>query len=113
MFCDFASTVWKAIFRWLGLVIILSPNAAVLYDCFVAAAGSKKVRAGYALIWHASVWCIWRARNKVIFDNGVIDHGEVVDAIKEASWRWGLSRHKIPVCLFYEWCWDPGLCLRQ
>jgi hypothetical protein len=24
-----------------------------------------------------------------------------------------LSRHKIPVCLFYEWCWDPGLCLRQ
>jgi hypothetical protein len=41
------------------------------------------------------------------------DPGEVVDGIKLASWRWGLSRHKIPVCLFYEWCWDPGLCLRQ
>jgi hypothetical protein len=35
----------------------------------------------------------------------------LVDEIKLVSWRWGLSRHKIPICLFYKWCWDPGLVL--
>jgi hypothetical protein len=66
---------------------------------------------GYYLIWHATVWRIWRSRNNIIFSHGVIDLEKVVDEIKLLSWRWGLSRHKIPVCLFYEWCWDPGLCL--
>jgi hypothetical protein len=84
----------------------------MLFDCFVAAAGTKKARVGFSLIWHATVWKIWHSRNNVIFSNGAVDPGEVVAAIKLASWRWGLSRHKIPVCLFYEWCWDPGLCLR-
>jgi hypothetical protein len=89
LLCDFASNVWKAIFRWLGLVIVMPPNIVVLYDCFVAAAGSKKMRSGYSLIWHASVWFIWRSRNKIIFSNGVLDLGEVVEAIILASWRWG------------------------
>jgi hypothetical protein len=112
IFCDFAMTVWKAIFRWLGLVIVLPPNLFLLFDCFLGAAGNKHTRHGYYLIWHATVWAIWCSRNKVIFSNGVIDPGEVVDKIKVLSWRWGMSRHKIPICLFYEWCWDPGVVMR-
>jgi hypothetical protein len=109
--CDFALGVWLAIFRWLGLVLILPPNLAMLFDCFVEAAVSKKKRLSYYLIWHATVWRIWRSRNNIIFSDGVIELEKVVDEIKLLSWRWGLSRHKIPVCLFYEWCWDSGLCL--
>jgi hypothetical protein len=111
LFCDFATWMWKGIFRWLGLVIVIPPNLSVLFDCFRAAAKSKKVGFGYSLIWHATVWSMWSSRNNAIFSNGVIDPEEVIDAIKMLSWRWGLSRHKIPVCLYYEWCWDPGLCL--
>jgi hypothetical protein len=57
------------------------------------------------------VWSIWLSRNNCIFANGVINPDEVVEEIKRLSWRWGMTRHKIPVCLFYEWCWDPGYCL--
>ncbi|KAK2454307.1 hypothetical protein QL285_001883 [Trifolium repens] len=113
LYCDFAMVVWKAIFRWLGVVIIIPHNLFSLFDCFVAAAGPKKVRKGFALIWHATVWSLWNSRNNVIFDNGVTDPEKVVDDIKLLSWKWGLSRHKIPICLYYEWCWDPGLCLRN
>jgi hypothetical protein len=112
LFCDFANRVWKAIFRWLGIVIVIPPNLFILFDCFLAAAGSKKVRKGFALIWHATVWSLWDSRNKIIFSNGAVIPEKVVDDIKLLSWRWGLSRHKIPICLYYEWCWDPGLCLR-
>ncbi|KAK2418950.1 hypothetical protein QL285_041097 [Trifolium repens] len=111
--CNFVDGVWKAIFHWLGLVIVIPSSSSSLFDCFIGAAGSKKVRRGFALIWHATVWAIWRSRNNVIFSNGVIDPGEVVEDVKLSSWRWGLSRHKIPTCLYYEWCWDPGLCLRR
>jgi hypothetical protein len=71
------------------------------------------VKSGYSLIWHATLWSIWRLRNNVIFLNGNFDPVEVVDSVKLLSWKWGISRHKIPICLFYEWCWDPGLCLSR
>ncbi|MCI12011.1 pantothenate synthetase [Trifolium medium] len=63
--------------------------------------------------WHTTVWSIWRSRNDIMFANGVRDVNKVVEDIKLLSWRWGLCRQKIPMCLFYEWCWDPGICLRR
>jgi hypothetical protein len=111
--CDFASKVWNAVFRWLGVTIVLPPDLFILLACFIAAAPTKKMVKGFALIWHATVWSIWRSRNEISFANGAVDLIKVVDEIKLQSWRWGLSRRKIPICLFYEWCWDPGLCLRR
>ncbi|PNX71881.1 hypothetical protein L195_g027767, partial [Trifolium pratense] len=38
LFCDFASQVWKAIFRWLGVIIVIPQNLFLLYgdsDLFV------------------------------------------------------------------------------
>jgi hypothetical protein len=102
LFCDFARRVWNSIFRWLGLVIIIPQNCFTLFDCFTSAASYKKLRAGYSLRLHAIIWAIWRSRNNVIFSNGVIDPEEVAEAAKLLSWRWGLSRHKIPICLYYE-----------
>jgi hypothetical protein len=111
--CDFASKVWNAVFRWLGVTFVLPPDLFILLACFIAAAPTKKMVKGFALIWHATVWAIWRSRNEISFANGAVDLIKVVDEIKLQSWRWGLSRRNIPICLFYEWCWDPGLCLRQ
>ncbi|GAU40143.1 hypothetical protein TSUD_163120 [Trifolium subterraneum] len=113
MFCDFAGQIWNAIFRWLGLVLVIPPNFFLLFECFTGAAANKKIRKGYALIWHTTIWMLWKSRNDIMFSNGVIDVEKVIDDIKLLSWRWGLSRHSIPVCLFYEWCWDPGLCLQR
>jgi hypothetical protein len=46
------------------------------------------------------------SRNNAIFSNGIIDPEEVIDAIKLLSWRWGLSRHKIPRAFFMN---DDGI----
>ncbi|GAU25119.1 hypothetical protein TSUD_274080 [Trifolium subterraneum] len=113
LFCDFAFRVWSAIFQWLGVVIVMPPNLFILFDCFVGAAGCNKRAKGFLLIWHTTVWAIWRSRNEILFANGVLDPSSVIDEIKLLSWRWGLSRQKIPMCLLYEWCWDPGICLRR
>jgi hypothetical protein len=111
MFCDFACGVWSRIFRWLAVVFVLPQNLSNFFDCFVGAASSKKVARGFALVWHTTVWTIWRCRNEVSFANGTRDLVKVVDDIKLQSWRWGMARRSIKICLFYEWCCEPGICL--
>jgi hypothetical protein len=81
LFCDFADCVWKAIFRWLGLIIVIPPSIPFLFVFFTGAAGSTKMRRVFSLIWHATVCAIWQLRNNIIFSNGVTDPGEVVDML--------------------------------
>jgi hypothetical protein len=113
LFCDFASMVWNAVFRWLGVTIVLPSDVFILFDYLTAAAPNRKIAKGFGLILHTTVWMIWRSRNEISFANGTRDLYQVVDNIKMLSWQWGLCRRKIPICLFYEWCWDLGLCLRR
>jgi hypothetical protein len=112
MFCGFACRVWGEICKWLGIVFVMPPNLFIFYDSFVGSSARKRTESGYVLIWQTTVWSIWHSRNDVVFANGVKDLGKVVDDIKVLSWRWGLARRLFPTCLFYEWCCEPGICLR-
>jgi hypothetical protein len=111
MFCDFACRVWSEICKWLGFLYVMPPNLFIFFDSFVGAAARKKAAAGYSLIWHTTIWSIWRSRNDVSFANGALDLSKVIDDIKVQSWRWGMSRRVMSTCLFYEWCCEPGICL--
>ncbi|GAU26515.1 hypothetical protein TSUD_361480 [Trifolium subterraneum] len=113
MYCNFAAQVWNSIFRWIGVTIVIPPNIFLLFDCMRGAAPNNKIAKGFSLIWHTTLWVIWKSRNSISFGSGTIDLGQAVGEIKLLSWRWDLSRRKIPLCLFYEWCWDPGICLRR
>jgi hypothetical protein len=110
MFCEFASGVWSRIIRWLGFEFVMPQNPFSFFDCFVGAASSKKLAKVFALVWHTTVWSIWRSRNEVSFANGIRDMVKVVDDIKIQSWRWGMARRSIKICLFFEWCCEPGIC---
>jgi hypothetical protein len=83
----------------------------VLFDCFWGVAVGAQRRKGYILIWHAVVWAIWKARNSVIFENGVMVAKDVVEEVKAISWRWSISRLLPSPCLLYEWCAEPNICL--
>ncbi|MCI21738.1 pantothenate synthetase, partial [Trifolium medium] len=51
------------------------------------AAPYKKMAKGFSLIWHTTVWVLWRSRNNISFADGVKDLEKVVDDIKLLSWR--------------------------
>jgi hypothetical protein len=111
--CPCVMKVWQEIFKWLGVEIVIPPSLLILFDVFKASARNVKIRKGFVLIWHASLWAIWKARNGAIFANGCFAPLEIVESIKVLSWKWSMSRLKISPCLFYEWTWDPGDCLLQ
>ncbi|CAJ2636054.1 unnamed protein product [Trifolium pratense] len=111
--CKVAHLVWYEIFKWLGVVIVMSFNLFHLYDCLCDAASSKKSRNGFRLVWHSVIWSIWKARNNKVFNGIVMDPLEIVDEVKVISWKWSVDRLKISPCLFYEWTWEPGICFNR
>jgi hypothetical protein len=108
--CPCVMWVWGEIFKWLGISIIISPSLPLLFEMVKGAARNAKIRRGYLLIWHASLWSIWKARNCAIFATGIFSPRAIVEEIKVVSWKWGLVRLKVSPCMFYEWVLDPGDC---
>lgn len=100
----------KALFIWSYGHIRIPHNLFdfknMLYFIF-----KKELKRVFRIIWHATIWAIWKARNDIIFKNGVLEVEDVVDDIKRLSWKWSLSRLKIQPCMYYEWLWDPRWCL--
>jgi hypothetical protein len=88
-----------------------SSSLVSLFDLIKESARNAKIRSDFIIIWHASLWSIWKARNKAIFACGTITPLEIIDEIKVLSWKWCLARLKVAPNMFYEWTWDPGDCL--
>ncbi|PNX99671.1 cysteine-rich receptor-like protein kinase, partial [Trifolium pratense] len=109
--CPCVMMVWSEIFKWLGVLVVIPPSIASLFEVLKEAAKNVKIRRGFVMIWHATLWSIWKARNNAIFATGVFNPRMIVEDIKVLSWKWCLARLKVSPCLFYEWSWDPGDCL--
>jgi hypothetical protein len=111
--CDVTSLIWRGILNWLEINFITPQNLFVHFGCWDSEVSSKRLKKGFWLIWHATIWTIWKERNARIFNNKVKEVEELVDEIKAISWFWTLSRLKIASFLFYEWTWNPRECLNM
>jgi len=110
--CDWARAVWLRLMWWVDGGFITPPNLFIHWACWGNFVGSKTIKKGRGLIWLATLWVLWKVRNDKIFNGVIFEVDDIVEEVKVLSWRWLLSRTNTPVCLFYEWCWDPILCLR-
>jgi len=75
----------------------------VHFGCWNGEVTSKHLKKGFWLIWHASIWMVWKERNARIFKNQFKNSDEIVDDFKALSWCWSLSRVKIASCHHYDW----------
>ena len=65
------------------------------FECWNSEAASKRLKRGASMVWHATIWTIWKESNIRIFLNHAKEVDEIVDEIKAVSWFWVLSRLKI------------------
>jgi hypothetical protein len=109
--CNFAQSVWRKVWNWLRVDIIVPPNLFILFNVFMGGAVNNKMRKGLLLIWHSTMWFIWKARNGLIFNNAPKTPNEVFDELMVSTWRWSVHRLDIAPCLLYEWQKEPCYCL--
>jgi len=103
--------VWSLVCGWLEINFITPQSLFQHFECWNGEIDKKRFRKGYWLVWHASLWAVWKARNDRIFNNIIKEPVVIVEEIKVLLWRWVLSRLKSPPCLFYEWFWNPKVSL--
>jgi hypothetical protein len=96
---------------WVGVSIVIFPSLSSLFELVKGPARNGKIRRGFLMIWHGSLWSIWKARNSTIFATDIFSPKAIVEEIKFLGWKWSLVRFKMAPCMFYEWAWDPGDCL--
>jgi hypothetical protein len=113
LYCKVIILVWGQIFVWLGFHFELPHNILSLLILVATSVGEKHVRHGLVMIWTAVIWIIWRHRNRIIFENGVVDGASMVEDVKLVSWKWWIGKGSSPLCLLYEWQAEPVLCLNQ
>jgi hypothetical protein len=92
-------------------LIVIPPLIASLFEIVKEATRNAKIHWGFLLIWHTTLWSIWKARNRTILATGSFSQLVIVEDIKVLSWKWSLVRLKLTPCMYYEWIWDPGDCL--
>lgn len=113
MHCQLAWTVWFKLMLWLDSYFVTPPNLFVHWECWSGRETNKSLLKGLWLIWLTTLWVLWKARNDKIFKGISHEVDELVEEIKVLSWRWMLERMNTPVCLYYEWCWNPQNCLQR
>jgi hypothetical protein len=111
--CPCVMWIWGEVFKWIGIPFVIPRSSSSLFEVFKGSGRNAKTRSGFMMIWHATIWSTWKARNSAIFADTSFLPRVIIDDIKVVSWKWSPARLKIVPCLYYEWIWDPDDCLRR
>ncbi|KAJ0825109.1 hypothetical protein HanRHA438_Chr17g0799581 [Helianthus annuus] len=87
--CLFARCIWWNIFRWIK--VPMPPECISLGDLLESlqnTPGSQKWKRIVHTVALASIWRIWIARNKKVFDGNFITVQKTVEDIKEDAFVW-------------------------
>jgi hypothetical protein len=99
----FSIRVWQLIHAWLGLYTVVPGSILVSFDSFGFPFNFRKRKQGLRMIWQATCWTVWLARNASIFEQKDSSVSEIVEAIKRTSLQWLMAKKSGAVCMAYEW----------
>nr|ABN08733.1 hypothetical protein MtrDRAFT_AC158497g41v2 [Medicago truncatula] len=102
--CENYCIVWSLISAWLGLSLVHQNDLQQHYHQFCYMAGfPRSTHAYFTGIWYASVWVIWKDRNKRIFQNEASHSLVLMEKIKCNSFFWMKARNTSFNYCFYDW----------
>ncbi|CAJ2641645.1 unnamed protein product [Trifolium pratense] len=110
--CSFSQQIWKGIFVWLNVDFIPYEVCWQHFISFGALVKNKSYAKARHVIWLATTWSLWRARNNIMFRGDVINLQSLVNQIIYISWFWFVGRITSKSSLvFSDWCKDPLSCI--
>lgn len=113
--CNVAYNIWMKVLL-LDWFWIVSANGSWIsfLGKHMGCARGKKMKKVWRVIWLPVISSIWFARNDIIiFNNKHLGVEELLDLIK---WCHGTGSRKSAEkfhCSFYDWSFQPNICLKQ
>ena len=106
--CMHFSLVWNHILQWLGVVTVLPNDIARHFHQFHHLGGVTKSRKSILqVIWLATVWEIWKARNNKVFNAIDTSILQVVDRIKLLTYQWLKGKYTTLPFNYHGWWLSP------
>ncbi|XP_021995780.1 uncharacterized protein LOC110892958 [Helianthus annuus] len=102
--CSFASMVWSYVCSWCNIQNLLLFSFKDLLEAHKYVGLSDKKKEALKGIIRIGCWCIWRARNDVIFNNTPGKLDRIFSEIKNLGFLWYSSRSKNKSIIWNEWC---------
>lgn len=107
--CELFSAVWYECLHWWGFQSPLFDSCKVHYFHFLGILlGSKEQRDIWELVWYATIWVIWNARNELLFKEKQVVISELMEQIKLKTWLWVTAKSSYP---YASWFVNPGDCV--
>jgi len=73
---------------------------------------SESVNDVWSAIWVSIVSEIWKHRNSIIFNRGVIDVSEVFASMQVKVWSWFVAKSNSVYFPYSSWVLNPLACMR-
>jgi len=109
--CRFVWLVWSRCFAWLGVQFVSHNDPMLNFSQFRLCNVSALASEMWGVIWIAVVSELWKHRNNVIFNGGVVDGLEVAALVQVKTWSWITSKSLSGLFSFSEWCLEPLVCM--
>jgi len=86
---DTFGSLWHLIYKWVGISFISPDLVTDHFHHFGHLTGLSRYTHSYLqVIWHSTVWVIWKERNNRIFTNKAQDLIKLLDYVKFLSFSW-------------------------
>jgi len=109
--CEIAKKVWDNCDRWIGISFARHHTIVNHFQQFYLSDFNRKINEIWKGVCVAILWEIWKHRNKVVFNNGVVDDIEIFTLAHVKAWSWVKFKwHKVNYSAS-EWFLCPFLNL--
>ncbi|KAD5961320.1 hypothetical protein E3N88_12793 [Mikania micrantha] len=103
--CMIAKVVWEQICSWLKIPMpanVVNVEGWLYYVEDLD--GNEKKKKLINMIFQATLWSIWKARNDKVFQMKNISSFQIVEDIKELSYLWIHNRSRFSLANWNIWC---------
>ncbi|KAE9594954.1 hypothetical protein Lal_00041263 [Lupinus albus] len=111
--CSISYSVWQHIYRWLNICVALPLSFYTHYSFFLGLVKTRKGWKLWSIIWHATIWTLWLARNDIVFNKAKSSIQQLLNSVMVKSWLWTKAQQGQEHILFEDWASNPLVCLNN
>ncbi|KAL9997323.1 putative reverse transcriptase zinc-binding domain-containing protein [Helianthus debilis subsp. tardiflorus] len=109
--CSVASQIWDFVSKWCKIKPIFIFELKDFGNIHKQNRGSKLWKKGLQLVVQTAIWCLWRSRNAVVFNQKRYSVAGIIEEIKILGFLWMRSRTKARNLKWEDWVSFDLSCL--